>query len=139
MAGLNISEELGVILLGFSVYDSVHSAWALPLAIGGFGEGEFGPARAGLIFVFCVLIGSSLAISYRTNSIVFRDDGSSATENSLQLTRKRPILMAFSSVLAFLAIVFSIVCLGWRQGFLVWIGFMFVNFAPLVGKWTSRI
>ena len=134
-----MSEEIGVILLGFSIYDSVHQAWIYPLAIADLREGEFGWIRAGLVLVFCLLIGSSLAISHQTNLISSADGIAGLRAKSARGLIERIIPTAIAASLAFTAIAYAWIGLGMRQAFLVWLGFAFANSGPWVARWTARV
>jgi hypothetical protein len=139
MKGLNIPEEIGVILLGFSVYDSVHQSWIYPAHIAELDVGGFGWLRAGLIFLFCVLIGSSLAISHQTNVRSSAEGLVGMRAKSAQALKDRIIPTATAAVLAIAAIGYAWIGLGFRQAFLVWLGFAFTNSGPWVERWTSRV
>jgi hypothetical protein len=139
MRGFNVSEEIGVILLGFSVYDAVHQAWIYPPNIVELHAGEFGWIRAGLVLVFCLLIGSSLAISHQTNLISSVDGLAGLRAKSARGLIERIIPAAIATLLALAAIGYAWLGLGLRQAFLVWLGFGFANSGPWVERWTSRV
>jgi hypothetical protein len=139
MRGFNVSEEIGVILLGFSVYDAVHQAWDYPAGIAELQAGEFGWIRAGLVLVFCLLIGSSLAISHQTNLLSSIDGVDGLRAKSAPALIKRIIPTALATGLALSAIAYAWLGLGFRQAFLVWLGFGFANSGPWIERWTSRI
>lgn len=139
MRGFNVSEEIGVILLGFSVYDAVHQTWGYPPHIPELQAGEFGWIRAGLVLVFCLLIGSSLAISHQTNLRSSADGLAGLRAKSARGLIERIVPTAIAAALALCAIGYAWIGIGFRQAFLVWLGFGFANSGPWVERWTSRV
>ena len=138
MSDFSISEEIGVILLGFSIYDSAHQSWAVWSELPELQEGGFGWIRAGLMLLFCALIGISLALSHRSNVISAREGIVGLRTRDVRGLLRLIGLTALAQLVALSAIGFAYFGLGFRQAFLVSLGFAFANSGPRVNRWLAK-
>jgi len=142
MKGLDIFEEIGVILVGFTIYDVVgRSEWSPLFSSLGIGSGN--RIMTGLaILVICVLIAGSLSLSHRTHLKAFSGDSPllSAERREIlnQLTIDRPWLTLASAFLALASLALVCLGLGARSMFALWLGYAFVNSAPIARLLTRK-
>jgi hypothetical protein len=137
--GIDIFEQIGVVLIGFVIYDAAYSEGTSPL----LPEGSFGWLRAMTIVILCLMIAISLLISHRGSSETFTENvtiGDPQFQNHLrQATQGKGRSMYLGAALAAAALLLAYVGLGEKQAFLLWLGFGFVNFGPLASSLEKRL
>ena len=136
MKNLNVSEELGVILLGLAVYDFTSTPWSGPIDIG---VPEFGPVRWILTFLLLSSLVISLSITHRTNAMVASRRIIDAGNQSLDHMKRRPFEYLAPTFLVFVTLALSLTMFGSRTAFLVWSAIGFINIGPWIDTWMSPI
>lgn len=148
MASLDINEQLGSLMIGFSVYDALHEKWAFSfnqsgISNSGIEQGDFTVARGLFIVLIAVLIAINLTISYKLNSqVVERRGGDTllgSAKGALAIIREKPGQVLLMLVCAGLSLLITYFGLGLRQAFLLLIGFGFVNSGPLFTKMMEKL
>ena len=139
MSQFNISEQLGVVVLGFAIYDAVDGSWSMKLAGVVFAKGDFSFLRGTLVFVLCLLIAASISISHKTNSDVFADTTKNVFENSQKMVKQSGKFVWLSFIFAAAALAVAYFGMGPRQAFLVWAGFALINFSPMAQRLSSKL
>lgn len=148
MADLAINEQLGSLMIGFSVYDALHEEWLFAITASGIdysgiGEGEFTLARGFLIVFIAILIAVNLSISYKLNpQVVERRGGDTLTgsaKGAVQIIKEKPRQVAVMLLCAGLSLAITYWGLGMRQAFLLFIGFGFVNSGPLFSRMMAKL
>jgi len=148
MADLAINEQLGSLMIGFSVYDALHEKWLFTISTNGIdysgiGEGEFTVIRGLLIVAIAILIAINLTISYKLNSLVVGRKGgdtiSGSAKGAIAIIREKPLQVFIMMVCAILSLLITYWGLGLRQAFLLFIGFGFVNSGPLFSKIMAKL
>jgi hypothetical protein len=131
---LDIFEQIGVVLIGFVIYDSAYSEGRSLL----LEEGGFGLLRATTITVLALMIAISLVISHRGNAATFTEHVTigdpSFAHHLQQVTAGKGRIMFLGAALAGASLLLAYLGLGAKQAFLLWLGFLFVNSAPLVSS-----
>jgi hypothetical protein len=135
----NISEEIGVVLIGLSVYDALNLAWIYPTGLVQLQAGGFGWVRAALVSIFCLFIASSLAISHQTNIRSSTNGIAGLRKKSARELISLIVPTAIGQTLSGFAIAIAWYGLGPKQAFLVFLGFLFANSGPWIDRWTSRL
>ena len=139
MKSLDIFEQIGVVLIGFSIYEAIYGTWS-PLIPVSVQSDEFGILRAVVVLLFTVSVALSLLISHRSNALLFTDDFRDIefSERVSKIRRRHPLVSLGETSLALIALIIALLLFGGKAAFLLWLGFSFVNGGPWAAAWIEK-